>query len=352
MLLPQSATAVLVALVIGLLGWSAWVSFFKAGKKIRFEFFAYDFAWGVVLATVVAAFTLGSWDSKELTFQDNFLLTGMRKMAWAAGSGMVFNLANLLLLAATAVAGSAVAFSIAFGLAWAVGGVVTYFTQPDVNPLLAFGGAGVTFLAAVLAMVAYAWLLAEKAHSEDVALRADPRAKGAPQSESALKGIFLAVVSGLAFGGFFPMMAEATTGDNGVSAYGYALLVAGAVFGSSIVLVPFFLNFPVKGKALSVAQYVKIPLGHHLLGLAGGVVWSVGLLGGLLHLGVAASAEVSPVVIYLLNHGTPVLTTLLGLLVWGEFRGAPTRATAMAGAVLALLIAGTAMLAVAPVNGR
>ena len=81
MLLPSTATAVLVALIIGLVGWGGWASFYKAGKKIRFEFFGYDFAWGVLLASVAAAFTLGSWDSKELTFQDNFLLTGMRKMA-------------------------------------------------------------------------------------------------------------------------------------------------------------------------------------------------------------------------------------------------------------------------------
>jgi glucose uptake protein len=353
MLLPTTATAVLVALLIGLVGWGAWASFFKAGKKIRFEFFAYDFAWGVVLTGVLAAFTLGSWDSKELTFQDNFLLAGVRKMAWAFGAGVVFNLANLLLLGATSVSGMAVAFPIAFGLAWAAGSVWTFFIQPDVNPMLAFGGAVVTVVAAILAMVGYRWLLAERIRENEAALRADPRAKTAPAPpDMGLKAFALALIAGLLFAVFFPMLGEATSGDNGVSGYGATLILSGAVWASSIVFVPFFLNFPVKGKALTVRQYVKVSLSHHLLGILGGMLWAAGLLGSVVVAGAPATALPATEVVYALNHGAPLLAGLLGLFVWGEFRGAPTRANAMMLAVLVLLAAGMGMIAVAPVYGR
>ena len=75
------------------------------------------------------------------------------------------------------------------------------------NPLLAFGGAVAALVAAILAMVAYNWLLAERAHSAEVALRADPRAKGAPAAESSMKAIALALASGLLFAVFFPVLA-------------------------------------------------------------------------------------------------------------------------------------------------
>ena len=148
------------------------------------------------------------------------------------------------------------------------------------------------------------------------------------------------------------LLGEAVSGENGVSAYGAALLLAAAVWGSSIVFVPFFLNFPVKGKPLTVRQYVNVPLGHHALGLVAGIVWTAGLLGTLVVSAAPGPAQPSPLMLYMLSHAGPLLATALGLLVWGEFKGAPTRANAMVLAVIVLLAAGMGMIAVAPVYGK
>src|SRR5438876_4616382 len=105
MILPTTTLAALLAVILGLVCWSSWPVFYKISGRWRFELFYYDFTWGVLLAAVVAAFTLGSMNSQDLTFQDNFLLTGYRKMAWAEAAGMMLNIGNLLMLASMVIAG-------------------------------------------------------------------------------------------------------------------------------------------------------------------------------------------------------------------------------------------------------
>ncbi len=353
MLLPNTATAVLVALLIALIGWGSWACFYKATKRNRFEFLAYDFTWGVVLASVVAAFTLGMFDNKDLTFQDNFLLAGRRQMAWAFGSGIIFNLANMMLLAATSVSRMSMAFPVAFGFAWAIGSIWDLAFRPGVNPMLAAAGAVVVVVAAILAYIAYRWYLVDAAHRAIKALSADPRAKATiPKDETGIKGMVLAVIAGLAFSLFFPAMRQATEGDNGVSPYGAVLFLAAGVFGSSIIFVPFFLNFPVRGKPLTVRQYFKLEKGQHINGVLAGIVWTAGLLGGLVTVGLPAAILPSPLVAYLLNHSAPLLTAAFGLVLYRDLPEAPTKVHAMMGAMFVMMLAGMGMIALAPVYGR
>src|SRR6266481_6221130 len=76
MILPASQTATLALLVISLICWGSWANTLKLAGKWRFELYYYDFALGFAVLALVAAFTAGSLNSGELTFQDNFLITG------------------------------------------------------------------------------------------------------------------------------------------------------------------------------------------------------------------------------------------------------------------------------------
>jgi len=353
MLLPNTATAVLVALLISLIGWGSWACFYKATKRNRFEFLAYDFTWGVVLASILAAFTLGIFDSKELTFQDNFLLAGRRQMAWAFGSGIIFNLANMLLLAATSVSRMSITFPVAFAFAWAIGSLWDLAVRPSVNPMLAGAGAAVVIVAAILACIAYRWYLVDEAHKAIKALSADPRAKAAPaKDETGTKGMVLAVIAGFAFGLFYPALRQSTESDNSVSPYGAALILSAGVFASSIIFVPFFLNFPVRGKPLTVRQYFKLERVQHINGVLAGIVWTAGLLGGLVTVDLPAAILPSPLVGYMLSHSAPLLTAAYGLILYRDLPEAPTKVHSMMGAMFVLMLAGMGMIALAPVYGR
>ena len=69
--------------------------------------------------------------------------------------GAVFNIANLLLVAAIDVAGLAVAFPVGIGLALIVGCDFELHRQPEANPLLLFGGVALVTVAIVLDAAAY-----------------------------------------------------------------------------------------------------------------------------------------------------------------------------------------------------
>src|SRR5690349_9601188 len=115
MILPTTYAVALLLLVFSMLCWGSWANTFKLARNWRFELFYFDYAFGVVIAAVVAAYTFGSMGD-ELSFMDNLSITGKRQIATAFVAGGVFNLANMLLVAAISLSGLAVAFPVGIGL--------------------------------------------------------------------------------------------------------------------------------------------------------------------------------------------------------------------------------------------
>ena len=100
-----------------MLCWGSWANTQKMSGKWRFELFYFDYAFGVLLAAVICALTLGSLGYDGFSFLDDLMNGGKRYAAMGFGAGMIFNLANMLLVAAITVAGLAVAFPVGIGLA-------------------------------------------------------------------------------------------------------------------------------------------------------------------------------------------------------------------------------------------
>ncbi len=79
-------------------------------------------------------------------FLDNLAITGKRQIGLAMAGGAVFNLANLLLVAAISVAGLSVAFPVGIGLALIEGAVLNYIIHPAGHPALVFGGVALVLM--------------------------------------------------------------------------------------------------------------------------------------------------------------------------------------------------------------
>ena len=78
MILPATYLSALLLLVVSMICWGSWANTFKlTGEKWRFEFFSYDFAIGLLLGAVIAAFTFGTLGS-ELTFSDRLMIAGKK----------------------------------------------------------------------------------------------------------------------------------------------------------------------------------------------------------------------------------------------------------------------------------
>src|SRR5579864_7123774 len=198
MILPATYSSALLLIILSMICWGSWANTFKMAGKWRFELFYYDYSLGVLLAAIVAAYTFGSMGS-DLSFSDNLLIALRRNMAWAAAAGVVFNLANMLLVAAISVAGMAVAFPIGIGLALVVGVIWNYILNPQGNPILLAIGVALV----VGAIIVDAW--AYSAHAKPVQAKVG---KGTPRKAAATspKGILLSLISGLLMGSFYPLV--------------------------------------------------------------------------------------------------------------------------------------------------
>ena len=79
MILPQSYPAVLFLMVLSLLCLGSWASAFKFAGKWRFEMFYLDFAIGLLLASVIFAFTVGNIGYDGFNFLDDLQHAGKRQ---------------------------------------------------------------------------------------------------------------------------------------------------------------------------------------------------------------------------------------------------------------------------------
>jgi glucose uptake protein len=350
MILPTTYQAALLLLLLSMFCWGSWANTQKLTGKWRFELFYYDYSLGVFLCAVVAALTFGELVPKELTFTDNLLLAGKRQMAFGIAGGAVFNLANMLLVAAISVAGMAVAFPIAIGLALVIGTIWNFALNPQGNPILLFGGAFLVVLAIVVDAFAYGSFIQAK---QEEAADADPRMKRkAAHTPGAGLGVILSVLSGILMGMFYPLVEIGKAGDNGVAPYGIALLFGTGVLLSSLLYIPFFMTFPVSGAPVELRQYVLGTRRQHLLGLAGGVVWMIGAITNFAAASTPVTVQVGPAVSYALGQGATLVSALWGLLVWKEFTGANDRVKMLLVTMLVLFVSGLGLISIAPLNAK
>lgn len=353
MILPTTYLAALLLSIVSMICWGSWANTQKLAGKWRFELFYYDYSLGMLLCAVVLAFTFGTLHPQELTFTDNMLIVSKHQMAYALGAGAVFNLANMLLVAAISVAGLAVAFPVAIGLALVIGVVWNYILNPQGDPVLLFGGALLVLIAIVVDGAAYSAFLEGKRAAELKAISPDPRAKARKQRQpGAGRGIFLAVISGLLMGTFYPLIELAKTGEDGLAPYSIGVLFGIGVFVTSLLYVPFFLNFPVDGEPLQASAYLRGTLGQHLLGILGGVIWMIGGVCNFLASGAPSKLQVGPAVSYALGQGATMISALWGLLVWREFKGANERVKLLLLVMMVLFVAGLAMVSMAPLRAK
>ena len=122
MFIIQSYPLAVVFCVITMICWGSWANTQKlAAKTWRFELFYWDYVIGILLFSFFSAFTLGSNGEGGRSFLDDLKQSDTSNMVSALLGGIIFNAANILFSAAIAIAGMAVAFPIAIGLALVLG---------------------------------------------------------------------------------------------------------------------------------------------------------------------------------------------------------------------------------------
>lgn len=307
MVVVEMYTVAVLMCFITMLCWGSWANTQKlASKEWRFQLFYWDYAIGTVLLALLFGMTLGSMGSAGRTF---FADLGQASGAtlWSAFlGGIVFNLANILVVAAIDIAGMAVAFPVGIGLALVIGVVTNYLAVPVGNPLLLFIGVAGVVIAIALDAIAYSRL-------------------SAGARKTPVKGIVLSVVGGALMGFFYRFVAAAMSTDfvnlepgklgpyAAVFVFSLGLLASNFVWNSIIMAKPF------SGEPVPFGDYFsKGSVKLHSIGILGGMIWGVGMSFSIIASGAAGFA-----ISYGLGQGATMIGALWGVFVWKEFRSAP-----------------------------
>jgi glucose uptake protein len=292
--------------VITMVCWGSWPNTQKlTGADWRFELFYWDYVWGIVLVAVVLAFTLGSTGVGGRPFLSDISQISPENFLSCVLGGVIFNAANIVFVAAIAMAGMSVAFPIGAGVGLVLGVVVNYLAIPSGNPY---------FLLAGVVLIAGAILLSALAHQRLSKVR----------NEFSLKGVILSVTAGILFGFFYRFIAKAMYSDfslpepGKVGPYSAALVFSLGVLASNFVFNTLLMRKPVKGAPVSYADYLRGSARDHAVGMLGGVLWGAGLLFSILSAGKAGFA-----VSFGLGQGNAMIAAVWGVLIWKEFKGAP-----------------------------
>jgi glucose uptake protein len=357
MIVPQTYLTALVVTILSMICWGSWANTTKLAGKWRFELFYFDYAFGVLLAATIAAFTVGSasfigvYNFTGFEFIDDVLKSGKRQIIYGLAGGLVFNLANMLLVAAISVAGLAVAFPVGIGIALVVGVVLNYIGNPQGNPGLLFSGTAFLVAAIVVDALAYKALANARADAGPLP-PSGPGAKAGTARQHASskfwKGLLLSIVSGILMGLFYPLVEMGKAGELGLGAYSIGFVFATAVFFSTFLFNIYFMNLPVEGPPVGIRDYLKGTRKQHLLGVFGGMVWCIGTLANFAAASAPEKVHVGPAVSYAIGQGATMVSALWGLLVWKEFSGGGPKVTALLVIMMVLFAAGLGLVSIAP----
>ncbi len=301
MFVPHSFGVALLMMVITAICWGSWANTFKGVKGYRFELFYWDYAVAIFLFALIYAFTMGSSGHDAASFLQNLRSANPSNVGWALAAGVIFNLANLLLVAGIDMAGLAVAFPLAIGIALVVGVVLSYALQPMGNVALLAAGVLCAVAAVTFDGQAYAQLGTGNAVSR--------------------KSIVTCVVSGVLMGLWAPLSTRALTHGHPLGPYGVAVFLTLGALLSCFVWNVYFMRRPLVGKPVHFSGFFRAPARSHLLGLLGGGIWTTGMVFNLV-----AANFTGEAISYAIGQSAPMVAALWGIFAWREFAGANRKA--------------------------
>jgi len=335
MFIVNSYTLAVIFCIVTMLCWGSWGNTQKlAAKSWRFELFYWDYVTGILIFSLISAFTLGSIGSQGRSFIPDLMQADIGNIGSALLGGFVFNAANILLSASIAVSGLAVAFPVGIGLALVLGVLINYLASAKGDPVLLFLGVGLVVVAIISNAIAY------KKMSFGI------------QGKLSTKGIVLALVAGLLMSFFYRFVAASMDLDNFISPaagmmtpYTAMFVFAVGIFLSNFIFNTIAMKNPVQGEPTNIGEYFRGSLKTHSVGILGGLIWGLGNAFSLIAAGKAGAA-----ISYGLGQGATMVAAMWGVFIWKEFKGSSKDVDRLLAAMFCFFIAGLACIILAGQN--
>jgi glucose uptake protein len=327
MYLPHSYAMALAFMLGSMLCWGSWANTMKLCPGYRFQLFYWDYLIGLFVGIGVFGFTLGSMGADGQPFLGDVMAAPQRSIEYAIAAGAIFNIANLLLVAAIEIAGLAVAFPIGIGIALVVGALSSYIIAPRGSPQLLFGGIALVVIAIICDSLAY-------------------RAREAARNGSNVRGIVISMTAGVLMGTFYPLVSRSMALPHAPGPYATAFFF---VIGVVICALPFnyfLMRKPIDGGTpVSLGSYFAAPARWHIAGVLGGMIW---MFGGAFNFVASRVNFVGPAISYSIGQGATMVSAFWGVFIWREFASPSRRLRNLIIAMFACFIAGLVAVALAP----
>ncbi|MDR0575154.1 MAG: GRP family sugar transporter [Tannerella sp.] len=310
--------------IITMFCWGSWGNAQKlAGKTWRYELFYWDYTIGVLLLSLIFAYTLGSMGSSGRSFLPDLAQADMHNIGSAFLGGVIFNAANILLSAAIAIAGMSVAFPVGIGLALVLGVIINYMGSQKGDPAFLFSGVALVTIAIIINAVAY-------------------RKASSGNQKVTSKGIFISILAGVLMSFFYRFVAASMDLDNfespaqgKMTPYTAMVIFALGIFVSNFVFNTIVMKKPISGEPANYKTYFSGKFSIHLVGILGGLIWGVGNSLNLIAAGKAGAA-----ISYGLGQGATLVAALWGVFIWKEFKNSTKGTSPMLIAMFILFVVG------------
>jgi glucose uptake protein len=329
MFIVENYSLAIVFTFITMMCWGSWANTQKlAAKNWRFELFYWDYVIGVLALALVFAFTLGSVGEGGRGFLADIQQADLSNIGSALIGGVVFNSANILLVAAIGLGGMSVGFPVGIGIALIMGVIVNYIAAPQGNATLLFTGVGFVAAAILIDAIAYGKLGGSKKVSS--------------------KGIVISVIAGVLMSSFYRFVAASMSVDfvnpvaGKMTGYSACVVFAIGILLSNFVFNTVFMKKPVEGEPVTYKQYFAGNFKTHLMGVLGGIIWCVGMSFSIIAAGKAGYA-----ISYGLGQGATLVAALWGVFIWKEFKGASKQVNLLLSLMFICFVIGIGLIIVA-----
>jgi glucose uptake protein len=328
MLVVESYSVAVALCVVTMLCWGSWANTQKlASREWPFQLFYWDYSIGVLLLALAFAFTMGSTGEEGRGFLSDISQASDDAITMALLGGVVFNMANILLVTAINIAGMAVAFPVGIGLALVIGVITNYLAAPVGDAVFLFAGVALIVVAILIDAVIYRRLPGNTTHS-------------------AGKGLTISIIAGIAMGFFYRFVAASMSSNFAdpeaglMTPYSASVVFAvGLLLSNAVFLVPLMYK-PISGERAPMGDYFsKGNTRLHLIGILGGTIWSVGFCFSFIAAGAAGYA-----ISYGLGQGATMVAAFWGVFIWKEFKASPEGTNSLVAAMFALFAVGLGLI--------
>lgn len=328
MFIIEDYSVAVIFCFITMLCWGSWGNTQKlASKSWRYELFYWDYVIGIMILSLLFAFTLGSMGEGGRSFAEDLMQADTTNIGSAFLGGVVFNAANILLSTAIAIAGMSVAFPVGIGIALVLGVLVNYSGSQKGDPMLLFLGVALITVAIIFNAFAY------------------KKASSGTQKVST-KGLVVSIIAGVLMSFFYRFIAASMDLDDFrnpaagmMTPYTAVVIFSMGILISNFIFNSILLKRPISGEPTSYTEYFNGSFKTHLVGVLGGLIWGVGNSFNLIAAGKAGVA-----VSYGLGQGATLVAALWGVFIWKEFKGSSKSVSVLLGVMFVLFISGIILI--------